>query len=218
MDVSVIALGHTDADTPAIVDPAAACLPAAALTASTTPPGHRVLAYSPLSVADLGAADKHISPGANDATATYSNLTTVLYVADVAGYHHHRPAQGGQTHIQAVLASFHAVRAWCRAKGLHMVVLLRGVRAFKDELAAHPLEDCFPGYSWVDDTANAQDLGAPMGLDALVRRMMAEEGAVLGDGAGKQPAVYFHFIEEGQATEKDVDVIVSAVKEIHNKS
>ncbi|KAL8357168.1 hypothetical protein RB598_002141 [Gaeumannomyces tritici] len=221
MDVSVIALGHTNADTPAILDPAAACLPGASITASVTPHGHRILVCPPLSVADLGAADAHIAPAADAAaTSTYSNATTVLYVADVAGYHH-RQQQGGQTRIEDVLASFRAVRAWSRARGLHMVVLLRGAGAFKGELAAHPLEDCFPGYSWVDDATNAQDLGAPMGIDALVRMMMAEEGeeALGGDGAtGKQPAVYVHFIEEGRASEKDVDVVVRAIKDIYDKN
>lgn len=234
MEVSVVALGHSEADTPAVVDAAAACLPGARIR-DGTPPGHRVLLstredYSFVSVADLGVAAKHLSPDAVPepsevlkAITAAHNITAVLYVADVAGYHHLRPpAQDDQdpqqsaatttTHIQDVLKSFRTVRAWCRAKKLDTVVLLRGVKAFKGDLAAHPLERCFgPGYSWVDDTTNAQDLGEPMGLDALVRRMamMHDEQADETD-----PALYFHFVQDAQASEEDVDVVVNAVKDI----
>ncbi|KLU82809.1 hypothetical protein MAPG_01877 [Magnaporthiopsis poae ATCC 64411] len=238
MEVSIVALGHSQADTPAIVDPAAACLPGATIR-NDTPPGHRLLLstredYSFVSVADLGVAAKQLSADTSPsellkAVTAANDVAAVLYVADLASYHHLHPAaaqddQGtGQsaattttTHIQDVLKSFRTVRAWCRTQKLDTVVLLRGVKAFKDDLGAHPLEGCFgAGYSWIDDKTNAQDLGAPMGLDALVRRMCTEEGgAVSAEGDETGPKLYFHYVRGDRASEEDVDVVVNAIKDI----
>ncbi|EHA47787.1 hypothetical protein MCOR27_001151 [Pyricularia oryzae] len=159
--LSVIALGHTDADTAHVLDPSVDFDPEWALKREDVA-DRRLFTYSgprarPLSILDLGASQP--------SQRQLSTATALIFVADLEPYDQPGPPPA-LNHIQSVLARLAAVRS--SAPDLPLFLLLRNTGPFRRKLDEVPLESCFPGE---DCTLRGDELEGAPGVKLLIRKL-----------------------------------------------
>ncbi|TLD24145.1 hypothetical protein PspLS_06360 [Pyricularia sp. CBS 133598] len=159
--LSVLAMGHTDADTAHILDRAVDFDPQWALQREYIA-DQRLFTYTgpdarPLRILDLGASQA--------SERQLSTAAAMIFTADLEPYDQPAPPPA-LNHIQSVLARLTAVTS--SAPDLPLVLILRNTGAFRRKLDEVSMESCFPGE---DCTLRGDELEGVPGVKLLIRKL-----------------------------------------------
>ncbi|KAI6355219.1 hypothetical protein MCOR25_008290 [Pyricularia grisea] len=191
--LTVIALGHTDADTAHILDPSVNSNSPWALQREDTV-DWRSFTFSgpgvrPLRIIDLGASQP--------SEIQLANATAMIFVTDLEPYD--QPAPPPElNHFKSMLARLAAVRS--RAPELPLILFLRNAGPFRRKLDEVPLESCFPGE---DHTPLEDESQVVSGAKLLARKIKETQ-------PGPEPeegSFHLHFIA-GETSVEEITFII----------
>ncbi|TLS27359.1 hypothetical protein PpBr36_04216 [Pyricularia pennisetigena] len=198
--LSVLALGHTDADTAHILDPSVNFDPQWALQREDIP-DRRSFTYTgpdapPLRILDLGASQA--------SQRQLSAATAMIFAANLEPYDQPGPPPA-LNHIQSVLARLAAVRS--SAPDLSLILILRNTGPFRRKLDQVPMESCFPGENC---SFRADELEGVPGVKLLMRKLRETSPR---SEPGEDENFYMNFIARN-ASVRDMSFIILVISDV----